>query len=167
MPPPLPFPFPLRIGTDICQISRINGILHTKAGRRFVERVLAPEELSHLAHTRPVLAEQVKDAAFRYVRKAAAAHAGRRGWAVPPGVGHWEALEAAKKAAPRRPREVEREVEMKQKNEVGAEREVEAEREKEQDKEKAADWQAAVFMAGRWVFCLHIPPWQEGELTSV
>lgn len=40
----LPFPFPLRIGTDICQISRIHRILSGAQGPRFVRRVLTEEE---------------------------------------------------------------------------------------------------------------------------
>ncbi|KAK3319353.1 hypothetical protein B0H66DRAFT_559297 [Apodospora peruviana] len=45
----LPFPFPLNVGTDICQISRIRRLLtpEWKAGR-FIRRILAPEELRKL-----------------------------------------------------------------------------------------------------------------------
>ncbi|CAM1511288.1 Fc.00g088010.m01.CDS01 [Cosmosporella sp. VM-42] len=46
MKPLLPFPFPLNIGTDICQISRIYGILSGPRATRFVNRILAPEEQS-------------------------------------------------------------------------------------------------------------------------
>jgi len=43
--PILPFPIPLHIGTDICRVSRILSILtNPKRGRRFVDRVLSPEE---------------------------------------------------------------------------------------------------------------------------
>ncbi len=44
MKPLRAFPFPLNIGTDICQISRIYGILAGPRRARFVERILAPEE---------------------------------------------------------------------------------------------------------------------------
>ncbi|KAK2135080.1 hypothetical protein NOF04DRAFT_1202814 [Fusarium oxysporum II5] len=46
MKPLRPFPFPLNIGTDICQISRIYHILSGPRALRFVNRVLAPEELA-------------------------------------------------------------------------------------------------------------------------
>lgn len=49
----LSFPFPLHIGTDICQISRVQAILASPRGPRFIRRVLAQEELarprSHVA----------------------------------------------------------------------------------------------------------------------
>ncbi|OAQ63072.2 holo-acyl-carrier-protein synthase [Pochonia chlamydosporia 170] len=41
-----PFPFPINIGTDICQISRIYTILNSPRRTRFVNRILAPEEVS-------------------------------------------------------------------------------------------------------------------------
>ncbi|KAL6898242.1 hypothetical protein GGI43DRAFT_408707 [Trichoderma evansii] len=44
MKPLRPFPFPLNIGTDICQISRIYGILKSPRCMRFVNRILSPEE---------------------------------------------------------------------------------------------------------------------------
>ncbi|TWU76395.1 hypothetical protein ED733_006646 [Metarhizium rileyi] len=40
-----PFPFPINVGTDICQISRIYNILSSPRRIRFVNRVLAPEEV--------------------------------------------------------------------------------------------------------------------------
>ncbi|KAG6168037.1 hypothetical protein E4U11_006187 [Claviceps purpurea] len=47
MPPPLrPFPFPIHVGTDICQISRIYAILNSPRRRRFIHRILAPEEVA-------------------------------------------------------------------------------------------------------------------------
>lgn len=42
---PLPFPFPLHIGTDICHIPRIVDILRSRHCARFIRRVLTPEEL--------------------------------------------------------------------------------------------------------------------------
>lgn len=39
-----PFPFPLNVGTDICQISRIYGIVAGPQRTRFINRILAPEE---------------------------------------------------------------------------------------------------------------------------
>ncbi|KAG6066233.1 hypothetical protein E4U16_000293, partial [Claviceps sp. LM84 group G4] len=47
MPPPLrPFPIPIHVGTDICQISRIYAILNSPRRSRFIHRVLAPEEVA-------------------------------------------------------------------------------------------------------------------------
>ncbi|KAH6895339.1 hypothetical protein B0T10DRAFT_213302 [Thelonectria olida] len=46
MKPLRPFPFPLNIGTDICQISRVYRILAGPRASRFVTRILAPEELA-------------------------------------------------------------------------------------------------------------------------
>lgn len=44
MPPTSSFPLPITVGTDICQISRVLGLLTSRRGDRFVERILAPEE---------------------------------------------------------------------------------------------------------------------------
>jgi hypothetical protein len=41
---PRPFPFPFNVGTDICSIDRIFGILKGSNGRRFVRRVLIERE---------------------------------------------------------------------------------------------------------------------------
>ncbi|KJZ79787.1 hypothetical protein HIM_00501 [Hirsutella minnesotensis 3608] len=41
-----PFALPLGVGTDICRISRIYGILDGPRRERFVRRILAPEELA-------------------------------------------------------------------------------------------------------------------------
>lgn len=46
MKPLRAFPFPLNIGTDICQISRIYRILSGPRASRFVNRILSPEELA-------------------------------------------------------------------------------------------------------------------------
>ncbi|KAM0426142.1 hypothetical protein ACHAPT_008485 [Fusarium lateritium] len=46
MKPLRAFPFPLNIGTDICQISRIYRILSGPRASRFVSRILSPEELA-------------------------------------------------------------------------------------------------------------------------
>ncbi|KAH6672788.1 hypothetical protein F5X68DRAFT_215025 [Plectosphaerella plurivora] len=43
---PKPFPFPLNVGTDICQISRIFRVLASPRGSRFVDRILTPSERS-------------------------------------------------------------------------------------------------------------------------
>lgn len=40
-----PFPFPINIGTDICQISRIYGILNGPRRLRFINRILTPGEV--------------------------------------------------------------------------------------------------------------------------
>lgn len=42
--PPKPFPVPLTVGTDICQISRIFRVLASARGSRFVDRILTPDE---------------------------------------------------------------------------------------------------------------------------
>jgi holo-[acyl-carrier protein] synthase len=44
MKPLRPFPLPIRVGTDICQISRIFGIVASGRGTRFVDRVLTKRE---------------------------------------------------------------------------------------------------------------------------
>ncbi|KAL2196860.1 hypothetical protein P885DRAFT_77982 [Corynascus similis CBS 632.67] len=62
MPPPIPFPYPLRIGTDICRVARIAHILRSKQGARFIRRVLAPEEL---ACARPAIHQVLKAAGAR------------------------------------------------------------------------------------------------------
>ncbi|QUC20005.1 uncharacterized protein UV8b_04246 [Ustilaginoidea virens] len=102
MKPPLPlraFPFPLNVGTDICQISRVRRILDSPRRTRFINRILAPEELeSHKARLDPspgtILA---KDAQI-----------GGRGGETPPWetaaflAGRFAAKEAAIKAHPHR-----------------------------------------------------------------
>ncbi|KAG5983186.1 hypothetical protein E4U55_000580 [Claviceps digitariae] len=93
-PPPLrPFPFSLNVGTDICQISRIYGILNSPRRTRFINRILAPEEVkqheSRLSYTNNEHGRDVKKtelwktAAFvagRFAAKEAAikAHSHRR-----------------------------------------------------------------------------------------
>ncbi|KAL2255622.1 hypothetical protein VTK26DRAFT_2996 [Humicola hyalothermophila] len=56
MPPPLPFPYAIRVGTDIVRISRIARLLRGRHGARFVERVLAPDERARL---RPAVQDAV------------------------------------------------------------------------------------------------------------
>ncbi|KAJ6444353.1 holo-[acyl-carrier protein] synthase [Purpureocillium lavendulum] len=46
MKPLRAFPLPLNVGTDICQISRIYSILRSPRRARFVNRILAPEEVA-------------------------------------------------------------------------------------------------------------------------
>ncbi|GKT47268.1 4'-phosphopantetheinyl transferase B, mitochondrial [Colletotrichum spaethianum] len=41
---PRPFPFPLNIGTDICQVSRIYRLLASDRGARFLQRVFTKDE---------------------------------------------------------------------------------------------------------------------------
>lgn len=41
---PKPFPIPMTVGTDICQISRIFRVLASARGPRFVDRILTPGE---------------------------------------------------------------------------------------------------------------------------
>ncbi|KAM5348363.1 hypothetical protein ACJ41O_008187 [Fusarium nematophilum] len=69
MKPLRAFPFPLNIGTDICQISRIYRILSGPRATRFVNRILSPEELARkdarlnvLAHNDKLSAGQVGNA---------------------------------------------------------------------------------------------------------
>lgn len=52
------FPLAINVGTDICQISRIHGILRSPRGTRFVNRILAPEERSRWEKK---MAEETKD----------------------------------------------------------------------------------------------------------
>lgn len=47
MKPLQAFPFPLNVGNDICQISRIYSILSGPRAVRFVNRILSPEELAN------------------------------------------------------------------------------------------------------------------------
>lgn len=47
MKPLRAFPFPLNVGNDICQISRIYSILSGPRAVRFVNRILSPEELAN------------------------------------------------------------------------------------------------------------------------
>ncbi|OAA40844.1 holo-acyl-carrier-protein synthase [Beauveria brongniartii RCEF 3172] len=57
MKPLRAFPLPLNVGTDICQISRVYGILATPRATRFVNRILAHEErprFAALASTLPL-----------------------------------------------------------------------------------------------------------------
>lgn len=49
MKPLRAFPLPLNVGTDICQISRVYGILRTPRASRFVNRILAHEERPRFA----------------------------------------------------------------------------------------------------------------------
>ncbi|ODA76231.1 hypothetical protein RJ55_08076 [Drechmeria coniospora] len=46
MKPLRPFPLPIQVGTDICQISRVYGILRGPRRARFLDRILTPEELA-------------------------------------------------------------------------------------------------------------------------
>jgi hypothetical protein len=55
MPPPLPFPYPIHIGTDICNTTRISRILRGAHCARFIRRVLAPEELALAKRSKPII----------------------------------------------------------------------------------------------------------------
>ncbi|KAK4100253.1 hypothetical protein N658DRAFT_473482 [Parathielavia hyrcaniae] len=46
MPPPLPFPYPIHVGTDICNVKRIMRLLRGQHCARFIRRVLTPKELT-------------------------------------------------------------------------------------------------------------------------
>ncbi|KKA28545.1 hypothetical protein TD95_002239 [Thielaviopsis punctulata] len=59
----LPFPYPIRIGTDICQISRIRRIVTGGHGVRFLQRIFSD-------HERTVFAARLKPA-FEAAEKAA------------------------------------------------------------------------------------------------
>ncbi|GKU03965.1 atp synthase f0 [Fusarium langsethiae] len=59
MKPLRAFPFPINVGNDICQISRIYGILSGPRAARFVNRVLSPEELA-VNHARINVLDSVK-----------------------------------------------------------------------------------------------------------
>lgn len=41
------FPFPLNLGTDICNVNRIRRILESSRGERFVQRILNDDERGH------------------------------------------------------------------------------------------------------------------------
>ncbi|KAL2132067.1 hypothetical protein VTI74DRAFT_4245 [Chaetomium olivicolor] len=74
MPPPIiPFPYPLRVGTDICRIPRVLRILRGPRPARFIHRVLAPEEL---LHARPAV-QAVLDHLASDAAKAAGVGVGR------------------------------------------------------------------------------------------
>ncbi|KAH7328049.1 hypothetical protein B0I35DRAFT_7248 [Stachybotrys elegans] len=63
MKPLRPFPLPIHVGTDICQISRIHAILSGHQRLRFIDRILTSDEPSrrdsrlqatlHLNHSAP------------------------------------------------------------------------------------------------------------------
>lgn len=55
MKPLRAFPLPLNVGTDICQISRVYGLLRAPRATRFVHRVLAAEERPRFAALAPSL----------------------------------------------------------------------------------------------------------------
>ena len=60
MKPLRPFPLPIRVGTDICQISRIFGIITTARGPSFVRRVLTAGEQSANKERLAVVVEEGK-----------------------------------------------------------------------------------------------------------
>ena len=60
MKPLRPFPLPIRVGTDICQISRIFGILATARGPSFVRRVLTEEEQAASKERLAIVVEEGK-----------------------------------------------------------------------------------------------------------
>lgn len=45
----IPFPFPMKVGTDICYITRVESIMNQSQDRaaRFIRRILAEEELKN------------------------------------------------------------------------------------------------------------------------
>lgn len=68
MKPPRFFPFPINVGTDICQISRIQAILQGPRASRFVDRILAPEERQTLVQRGLALngsSKEDKDAEYK------------------------------------------------------------------------------------------------------
>lgn len=75
---PKPFPLPLTVGTDICQISRVFRILASPRGGRFVDRVLTPGERAASAalraggtRTAVALSEaEVRDGAWEALKRA-------------------------------------------------------------------------------------------------
>ncbi|KAK4240898.1 hypothetical protein C8A03DRAFT_12820 [Achaetomium macrosporum] len=95
MPPPLPFPYPLRVGTDLCRIPRILRILQGKNGSRFIHRILAPEEL---VRVRPVIRAVLDDAANSAAKATAAGP--RKSDSGFDNLCRWAAKEAAFKAHP-------------------------------------------------------------------
>jgi hypothetical protein len=88
MPPPLPFPSPLHIGTDICRVARIARILRSRQCARFIQRVLAPEEL---ARAKPVIRNVLDDAERSAACRLVAAVDGRGDGRVIQGGRPWQA----------------------------------------------------------------------------
>lgn len=148
--PPLPFPSPLHIGTDICRVARIARILRSRQCARFIQRVLAPEEL---ARAKPVIRKVLEDAERSAAWRVAAAVEGRRGDGfsvgdLGAGRGDGKALEGGRAwQAPRvRERQVVGEVKVEEKK-VGGEEEREGQ---EMETEKRIMYRrAADYMAGR------------------
>ena len=89
--PPLPFPSPLHIGTDICRVARIARILRSRQCARFIQRVLAPEEL---ARAKPVIRKVLEDAEQSAARRVVAAVDGRGDGRVMKGGRPWQAPRA-------------------------------------------------------------------------
>lgn len=148
MPPPIPFPYPLRIGTDVCRIARIARILRGPHGPRFIQRVLAPDEL---ARPRPAVAAILDAAAAAAVRAAPGDYvAGPRSRPLfKQGNGReWEKREVKEEE------DDEDERSLKEKEEAAA-----AAAGGDGDGDGGGDgwtrvqWQAASFLAGRWVAC--------------
>ncbi|KAK0617825.1 hypothetical protein B0T17DRAFT_311591 [Bombardia bombarda] len=50
-----PFPFPIHVGTDICNISRVYSILKSGGGIRFIQKILTAEERNERAAIRHLL----------------------------------------------------------------------------------------------------------------
>ncbi|GJC79104.1 4'-phosphopantetheinyl transferase B, mitochondrial [Colletotrichum liriopes] len=72
---PRPFPFPLNIGTDICQVSRIYRLLASDRGARFLQRVFTKDERALVpadppsAHTSTTKPETSQDGDFQALKK--------------------------------------------------------------------------------------------------
>ncbi|KAK4125923.1 hypothetical protein N657DRAFT_678952 [Parathielavia appendiculata] len=62
MPPPLPFPYPIHVGTDICNVKRVLRLLRGDHCARFIRRVLTPEELTR---AKPVVHKVLEAASNR------------------------------------------------------------------------------------------------------
>jgi hypothetical protein len=91
--PPLPFPSPLHIGTDICRVARIARILRSRQCARFIQRVLAPEEL---ARAKPVIRKVLEDAERTAACRVVAAVDGRRDVRVVKSGRPWQAAPRAR-----------------------------------------------------------------------
>ncbi|KAK1598296.1 uncharacterized protein LY79DRAFT_285142 [Colletotrichum navitas] len=72
---PRRFPFPLNIGTDICQVSRIYRLLASDRGVRFLQRVFTKDErtlvpaCSSSGQTSTTKPESSQDGDFRALKK--------------------------------------------------------------------------------------------------
>ncbi|KAK2059878.1 hypothetical protein LY76DRAFT_433083 [Colletotrichum caudatum] len=72
---PRPFPFPINIGTDICQVSRVYRLLASDRGASFLRRVLTKDERALVpvgpssGHASTAKLESSQDGDFQALKK--------------------------------------------------------------------------------------------------